>query len=70
VLQKPRDLSIRPDDSRKCCYKLNDAGAVDDAKRAIDELVRVHNEWFLAQGGGAPLAIASGDSTFPSTIGV
>src|SRR5258706_6179671 len=44
--------------------QLNDARAVDDAKRAIDELVRVHNEWFLAQGGGAPLAIASGEFDF------
>src|SRR5258706_9555174 len=44
--------------------QLNDTTAVEDAKRAFDELVRVHNEWFLAQGGGAPLAIASGEFDF------
>jgi hypothetical protein len=44
--------------------QLNDAATVEDAKRAIDELVGVHNEWFLAQDGGAPLAIASGEFDF------
>jgi len=46
--------------------QLNDASAVEDAKRAINELAGVHDEWFLAQDGGAPLAIASGEFDFSS----
>src|SRR6267142_986834 len=38
--------------------QLNHATAVDDAKRSIDELLGVHNEWFLAQDNGAPLALS------------
>jgi hypothetical protein len=44
--------------------QLNDSTAVEAAKRAIDELVGAHNEWFLAQGGRAPLAIACGEFDF------
>ncbi len=43
---------------------LNDATAVEDAQRAIDELLGVHSEWFLAQDGGAPLAIACTEFNF------
>src|SRR5258708_2098047 len=43
---------------------LNDATAVEDAKHAIDKLVGVHNEWFLAQDGGAPLAIGCAEFDF------
>src|SRR6266853_3260291 len=43
---------------------LNDATAVEDAKHAIDELVGVHNEWFLAQDRGAPLAIGCAEFDF------
>jgi hypothetical protein len=46
--------------------QLNDASAVEDAKRAINELAGVHDEWFLTQDGGAPLAIASGEFDFSS----
>src|ERR1700682_4869886 len=44
--------------------QLNHVTAVEDANRAIDELLSVHNEWFLAQDGGAPLAIARGELEF------
>src|SRR5258708_7587638 len=44
--------------------QLNDATAVEDAKHAIDKLVGVHNEWFLAQDGGAPLAIGCAEFDF------
>ena len=44
--------------------QLNDAAAVSDAKRSIDELLGAHKEWFLAQDGGAPLAIGTGEFDF------
>ncbi len=44
--------------------QLSNTIAVEDAKRAIDELLGVHNEWFLARDGGAPLAIARGEFNF------
>ena len=44
--------------------QLNDATAVENAKRTIDELAGVHNEWFLAQDGAAPLAITSAEFDF------
>ncbi len=44
--------------------QLNDAVTVTDAKRAIDELLSAHTEWFLAQDGRAPLAISSAEFEF------
>jgi hypothetical protein len=44
--------------------QLNDVAAVSGAKRSIDELLSVHGEWFLAQDGGAPLAIGCGEFDF------
>src|SRR5438309_270522 len=44
--------------------RLNDAAAIEDAKRSIDELLGVHNEWFLAQDGGPPLALGSSEFDF------
>lgn len=44
--------------------QLKDAAAVSGAKRSIDELLSVHSEWFLAQDGGAPLAIGCGEFDF------
>src|ERR1700730_12860455 len=44
--------------------RLHHAAAVDDAKRSIDELLGAHNEWFLAQDSGAPLALGSSDFDF------
>jgi hypothetical protein len=44
--------------------QLSNPIAVEDAKRAIDELLGVHNEWFLALSGGAPLAIGSAEFDF------
>ena len=44
--------------------QLNDVAAVSGAKRSIDELLSVHSEWFLAQDGGAPLAIGCGEFDF------
>ncbi len=44
--------------------QLNDDAAVSGAKRSIDELLSVHSEWFLAQDGGAPLAIGCGEFDF------
>src|SRR6266576_2216234 len=43
---------------------LDNAPAVSDAKRSIDELLAVHSEWFLAQDGGAPLALSSSEFDF------
>jgi hypothetical protein len=43
---------------------LNDIAAVSGAKRSIDELLSVHSEWFMAQDGGAPLAIGCGEFDF------
>jgi hypothetical protein len=44
--------------------RLNDATAVESAKRSIDELLGGNSEWFLAQDGGAPLALATGEFAF------
>src|SRR5437667_4411074 len=44
--------------------QLNHAAAVDDAKRSSDELLGVHNEWFLAQDGGPPPALGSSEFDF------
>src|SRR5258707_13532829 len=44
--------------------QLNDAASVSDAKRATDELLSVHSEWFLAQDGGSPLVIGSSEFDF------
>lgn len=44
--------------------QLNDVAAVQSAKRSIDELLSVHSEWFLAQDGGAPLAIGTAEFDF------
>jgi hypothetical protein len=44
--------------------QLNDAAAVADAKRSIDELLGGHSEWFLAQDIGAPFAIGCGELDF------
>src|SRR5882762_10213053 len=44
--------------------QLNHAAAVDDAKRAIDELLGGNSEWFLAQDSGAPLALSSSELDF------
>src|SRR5438132_3451936 len=43
---------------------LNDATAVADARRSIDELLGVHNEWFLAQDGGPPFGLGSSEFDF------
>ena len=44
--------------------QLNDAAAVQSAKSSIDELLKGHSEWFLAQDGGAPLALGNGEFDF------
>src|SRR6266849_4240706 len=44
--------------------QLKHAAAVDDAKRSIDDLLGVHNEWFLTHDGGAPLALSSSEFDF------
>src|SRR5258706_16435470 len=44
--------------------QLNQAAAVDNAKRSIDELLGAHNEWFLTHDGGAPLALNSSEFDF------
>src|SRR5258708_4088209 len=44
--------------------QVNEAAAVEDAKGAIDEVLGGQNEWFLAQDGGAPLAIACNEFNF------
>src|SRR5438105_2434202 len=44
--------------------RLENATGVLSAKRSIDELLGVHNEWFLAQDGGAPLALGSPEFEF------
>jgi hypothetical protein len=46
--------------------QLNDAAVVADAERSIHELLSRHGEWFLAQDGGAPLAL--GNSEFDVSI--
>ena len=44
--------------------RLNDAAAVADAKRSIDELLGEHSEWFLAQDIGAPFAVGCAELDF------
>ncbi|HMG76569.1 MAG TPA: hypothetical protein VK582_24040 [Pyrinomonadaceae bacterium] len=44
--------------------RLNDAAAVSDATRAIDELLGGNSEWFLAQDSGAPLALGASEFDF------
>lgn len=44
--------------------ELNDVMAVASAERSIRELLSRHNEWFLAQDGGAPLALSNGEFDF------
>src|SRR6266404_5500756 len=44
--------------------QLSDSTAVEDAKRSINELLAMHSEWFLAQDGGAPLAVDFADLDF------
>ncbi len=44
--------------------QLNHVTAVEDANRAIDKLLSAHNEWFLSQDGGPPLAIACAEFDF------
>jgi hypothetical protein len=43
---------------------LDNAPMASDAKRTIDELLDMHNEWFLAQDSGAPLALSSSEFDF------
>jgi hypothetical protein len=44
--------------------QLNDVAAVANAERSIHELLSRHSEWFLAQDGGAPLALATTEFDF------
>src|SRR6266404_6182426 len=44
--------------------QLSDSTTVEDAKRSINELLAMHSEWFLAQDGGAPLAVDFADLDF------
>ena len=44
--------------------QLSDSTAVEDAKRSINELLAMHSEWFLAQNGGAPLAVDCAELDF------
>ncbi len=44
--------------------QVNNAAAVASAKRAIDELLGGHTEWFLMQDSGAPLTINNSDFDF------
>jgi hypothetical protein len=43
---------------------LKNVAAVESARRAIDELLSLHSEWFLADGRGAPLALNNTDFEF------
>ena len=45
-------------------FQLNDDAAVENAERSIHELLTRHSEWFLAQDGGAPLALGSSEFDF------
>jgi len=44
--------------------QIKDVAAVATAEHAIRELLGVHAEWFLAQDGGAPLALANSEFDF------
>jgi hypothetical protein len=44
--------------------QLNDVAAVANAERSIHELLSRHGEWFLAQDGGAPLALGNSEFDF------
>ena len=44
--------------------QLKDTPAIETANREIRELLNAHTEWFLAQGGGAPLALDQNDFDF------
>jgi hypothetical protein len=44
--------------------QLNDVAAVANAERSIRELLTRHTEWFLAQDGGAPLALGNSEFDF------
>ena len=44
--------------------QLNDVAAVANAERSIRELLTRHGEWFLAQDGGAPLALGNSEFEF------
>src|SRR6266545_84129 len=45
-------------------FQLNDVAAVANAERSIHELLTRHSEWFLAQDGGAPLALGNSEFEF------
>jgi hypothetical protein len=44
--------------------QLNDVVGVANAERSIHELLSRHGEWFLAQDGGAPLALGNSEFDF------
>lgn len=44
--------------------QLNDVVAAAHAERSIHELLTRHSEWFLAQDGGAPLALGNSEFEF------
>jgi hypothetical protein len=44
--------------------QLDNLAAVENAERAIRELLGVHSEWFLARDGGAPLALNNSEFDF------
>lgn len=44
--------------------QLDKLGAVESAERAIRELLSRHSEWFMAQDGGAPLALGNSEFDF------
>jgi hypothetical protein len=44
--------------------RLHDAATVQSARRSIDELLRKHSEWFLAQDGAAPFLLDSAQFDF------
>ena len=45
-------------------FQLSDVAAVANAERSIHELLTRHSEWFLAQDGGAPLALGNSEFDF------
>jgi hypothetical protein len=44
--------------------QLNNIAAVEDAEKAIRELLNTHTDWFLTRDGGAPLALADNEFDF------
>jgi hypothetical protein len=44
--------------------RLDDAFAVQSARRSIAELLAIYHEWFLAQDGAAPLALGASEFDF------